>query len=208
MVLVFLGLNLVLGLYCTNKTTTFRQYAVGNKRFKTATLVLTVLATTFGGGTLMCTMPSYYNFGIEYIIPLIGTCANIWMISLLGLRMGPFMKHLSIAETIGNVYGKYPRVIAALLGICFSIGVLAMQINVMSYAIGVCIDSVDPRIVTLLATLIFIVYDMLGGVRAITITDIFQFIISIVIIALLTSLQSFLSCNALQLCYVRFYCNN
>lgn len=95
------------------------------------------------------------------------------------------MAHLSIAETLGSVYGKYTRVIAALFGICFSIGVVAIQINVMSSAIGMCIHSIDPRIVTILATLILIVYAMIGGIRSITITDILQFATFTIIMPLL-----------------------
>ncbi|TSJ81422.1 MAG: hypothetical protein NMK33_02910 [Candidatus Cardinium sp.] len=175
MVLAFLLLTLMVGLYVSKQATTFRQYAVGNKRFHTTSLVVTILATIFGGGALMREVPKVYEFGIHRIAFLFTMPVTFWIISLLGLRMGPFMAHLSIAETIGSVYGRYPRVIAALLGICFSIGVVAIQINVMSAAIGMCIGSIDPRIVTVLATLILIVYSMFGGVRAITITDILQF---------------------------------
>ncbi|CAH2560173.1 sodium:solute symporter family protein [Cardinium endosymbiont of Oedothorax gibbosus] len=184
MALAFLGLTLVAGLYVNQKATTFREYAVGNKRFRTTTLVVTALATVFGGGSLMREMPNIYSLGLHHIVTLLMIPVGFWTVSLLGLRMGPFMGHLSVAETIGSVYGKYPRAIAALLGICFSIGVVAIQISVMSSAIGMCIDSIDPRIVTVLATLILITYAMLGGVRAITVTDILQFATFTVIIPL------------------------
>lgn len=185
MVLTFLGLTLVAGLYCTQKATTFREYAVGNKRFHTTTLVVTVLATVFEGGLLMREAPNVYAIGLRYILYLFAKVIHVWIISLLGLRMGPFMEHFSAAETIGSVYGKYPRAITAVLGICFSIGVVAIQINVMSWAMGMCIDSIDPRILTMLATLILIAYAVLGGVRAITITDVLQFATFMIITALL-----------------------
>ncbi|CCM10016.1 exported protein of unknown function [Cardinium endosymbiont cEper1 of Encarsia pergandiella] len=47
----FLVLNLVVGL-ASKPATTFREYAVGNKRFPTAMLVASILATSFGGGTV------------------------------------------------------------------------------------------------------------------------------------------------------------
>ncbi len=185
MVLSFLGLTLVVGLYGTRKAITFREYAVGNKRFQTTTLVITTLATAFGGGVLMRELPCIYELGMHHIAYLLICVTNGYVISLLGLRMGPFMAHLSIAETIGSVYGKCPRVIAAVLGICFSIGVVAIQINVMSLAIGMCIDSIDPRIVTIPATLILIAYSMFGGVRAVTVTDVLQFITITIILPLI-----------------------
>lgn len=185
MVLAFLGLTLLIGLYCTQKATTFRAYAVGNKRFHTTTLVVTVLATTFGGGTLMRNIPKVHNMGIYFIAILFGISVSFWINSLLVLRMGPFMEHLSVAETVGSVYGKYLRAIAALLGICFFVGIVAVQINVMSSAIGMCIDSIDLRIVTVLATLILIAYAMFGDIRAVTITDILQFVTFTIFIPLL-----------------------
>lgn len=44
-VAAFLVLTLVVGIYFSRKETTFREYAVGNKQFASATLVATVLAT-------------------------------------------------------------------------------------------------------------------------------------------------------------------
>ncbi|WP_419241663.1 sodium:solute symporter family protein [Cardinium endosymbiont of Nabis limbatus] len=198
MVLAFLLLTLVVGLYVSQKPTTFRTYAVGNKRFHTTTLVVTILATVFGGGALMRELPNVHELGIHRIVFLCARPVSFWIMSLLGLRMGPFMEHLSVAETIGSVYGKYPRIIAALLGICFSLGIVSIQINVMSSAITMCIDSIDPRMVTILATLILITYSIFGGVRAITITDILQFATFTIIIPLIIKLvflktdQSFL----------------
>lgn len=184
MVLAFLGLTLVVGLYNTQKATTFREYAVGNKRFHTTTLVVTVLATAFGGGTLMHGMPKIYDIGIE-IVSFFAISVCFWINSLLALHMGPFVEHLSAAETIGSVYGKHPRAIVAVLGICFSIAVVAVQITAMSSVMRMCIDSIDPHIMAIPATLILITYAMLGGVRAITVTDIVQFVTFMIIIILL-----------------------
>lgn len=185
MVLAFLVLTLVVGLYVSRGTTTFREYAVGNKRFDTTSLVATVLATMFGGGALMRTVPDIYDQGIVCIVYVFGLVINSYIVNLLALRMGPFMQHLSMAETIGSVYGKYPRMIAALLATSLVVGVVAIQINVMSCAIGMCMDGIDPCMVTVLATLILISYAALGGIRAVTITDLFQLATFSVVIPLL-----------------------
>ena len=100
MVLAFLGLTLVVGLYSTPHATTFRTYGMGNKRFHTNILVVTVLATVFGGGFLMREALNVYDIGMCYLACILASMMNGWIISLLGLRMGPFMEHLSVAETI------------------------------------------------------------------------------------------------------------
>lgn len=53
MVLVFLGSNLVVELYCSKRTHNLQEYAVGNKNFVTSTLVATVLAGIYSGGSLV-----------------------------------------------------------------------------------------------------------------------------------------------------------
>ncbi|CAH2559947.1 sodium:solute symporter family transporter [Cardinium endosymbiont of Oedothorax gibbosus] len=184
----FLVLTLVVGIYFSRKETTFREYAVGNKQFATATLVATVLATLYSGGGLVFNVQQVYNFGLYWIILIVGVNSfSIWLFSRLMLRMGPFMQNLSIAETMGNVYGKYPRIITALVGICRSIVAITMQIIAMAQAVSMCVDLdlFNPRIITVFAALILIFYSMFGGVRAVTFTDILQFVTFTIIIPFL-----------------------
>ncbi|ROT46974.1 sodium:solute symporter family transporter [Candidatus Cardinium hertigii] len=185
----FLTLTLLVGLFFSRKTTTLREYAVGNKKFATATLVATVLATNFGGAILVRTIQQVHNIGLYWIILSLGVSLARWLISPLALRMAPFMHHLSMPESIGSIYGKYPRIITSLASICSYIATIAVQITVMSQTIGICINSVNPnnpKYITILATLILIVYSAFGGIRAVTFTDVLQFLTFSIIIPLLT----------------------
>ncbi|ROT47113.1 sodium:solute symporter family protein [Candidatus Cardinium hertigii] len=187
MVVAFLLLTLAVGLYYSRKTTTLREYAVGNKQFATATLVATTLATCWGGGGLVRTVEQVHHLGLFYIIFCL-VSQDLWIISILAVRMGPFMQHLSMPETIGSVYGKYPRLITALACIAAYIAGLAVQITVISKAISFCLGSVDAELeyyTTILATLILIFYSTFGGIRAVTFTDVLQFITFSIIIPLL-----------------------
>ncbi|AWN81834.1 hypothetical protein DK880_00513 [Candidatus Cardinium hertigii] len=185
MVIGFLLLTLVVGLYYSRKVKTFREYAVGNKQFATATLVATVLATRFGGGTLIRTVESVHSGGLYWIGIWLLACLNIWLISKLTLRMGPFMHHFSIAESIGSVYGKYPKVITAFASICSAIAALAGQITAMSMAIRMCINVANPQSIIILSSVILIIYSTFGGIRAVTFTDVLQLITFTLVIPLL-----------------------
>ncbi|WP_339044771.1 sodium:solute symporter family transporter [Cardinium endosymbiont of Tipula unca] len=187
--MAFLMFTLAVGLYFSRKKTTFREYAVGNKKFATATLVATVLATAYGGGGLIRTVEQIHNCGLYWVFFAISTVFSIWIISPLADRMTPFMRHLSMAETIGNIYGKIPRVITALSSIASSIAIIAMQINVISLAINICESSLNHRLITTIATLILIFYSTFGGIRAITYTDVLQFVTFTVIIPILAWLM-------------------
>lgn len=215
MVLAFLFVTLTIGLYMSQKSTTFRAYAVGTQQFHTTTLIASLLATGFGGGLLMREVPKMYDQGICYIfLTPAGCMLSSYIISLLALHMGPFMQQLSMAETIGSIYGPYLRMITALLTIGCCIGIVAIQINVMSCSIGMCMDTTAPSILTVLATLTLISYAVFGGIRAITITDLFQLATFTIVIPFLLKLvfvktdQSFLEIIRFLQKEEKFQCKN
>ncbi|WP_419241606.1 sodium:solute symporter family transporter [Cardinium endosymbiont of Nabis limbatus] len=184
-VAAFLVLTLVVGVYFSRKKTTFREHAVGSKQFATATLVATVLATNYSGAGLLRIVECVHDLGLWWIVCISLASFGYWAISRLAIRMGPFMQHLSIAETLGCIYGKYLRVITALVSVCGCIVVITMQITAMSHAINMCLGSIDPFLITFLSTFLLIFYSTFGGVRAITFTDVLQFLTFAIIIPFL-----------------------
>lgn len=188
MVGAFLILNLVVGL-AGKPATTFREYAVGNKQFSTVMLVATLVASCNLSRLLIAGVRGAYVSDLYDMIILmsLGSLA-IWMISGIWVYMVPFMQHFSIAETIGSVYGKYPRVITALSSTIFVIGCVATQINLIYYIISICMN-IDSRTLTVLAALMVIAYTTFGGIRAVTNTDMLQFIIFSAIILLIAKLM-------------------
>ncbi|WP_243553019.1 sodium:solute symporter, partial [Candidatus Cardinium sp. cBcalN2] len=186
MVGAFLILTLGVGIYFSRKKITFREYAVGSKSFATPTLVATVLATDYGGGMLLRNVEQVHSRGLYWIMLVLSTSfLSYWIISCLAVRMGPFMQNFSMAETIGRVYGRYPRAVAAASFICAAIPGLALQITAMSKAMAICAGSVDPKKLTILSTLILIFYSIYGGIRAVTFTDVLQFITFAIVIPVL-----------------------
>ncbi|ROT47293.1 sodium:solute symporter family protein [Candidatus Cardinium hertigii] len=187
MVVVFLSIVLGIAFRFARVPTTFREYAIGNTPFSTAYLVATVLATAYGGRTVMHSVTEVHKFGLCAILTgIITGCLSFWIISPLALRMAPFMHHLSMSETVGSIYGKYPRVMVVLSNLFASIVMITIQINVMTIAIGMCIDSVDPKIITIISMLILILYSTFGGVHAVLITDLVQLGTFLVILPLLS----------------------
>lgn len=183
-VVAFLLLTVVVGIFFSRKKINFSAYAVGSKDFSTATLVATVLATTFGGGRFVRTIEEVYTDGLAWIIVTLMFSSGLWIISTLSLRMGPFMQNLSMAETVGNVYGKHARIVTALVGICNSIIIVSGQIIVMNTAINMCIDIDNSYFVSIFTTLLLIFYSTFEGIRAVTFTDVLQFITFSILIPL------------------------
>ncbi|AWN81640.1 hypothetical protein DK880_00311 [Candidatus Cardinium hertigii] len=188
MIVAFLLLTLVVGLYYSKKVRTLREYAIGNKDFATATLVATLLATAWGGGGLIRTVEEIYSRGFYHICISFSSVISLWIISLLAFRMGPFMENLSVSETIGSVYGKYPRIIASLAYVIASIPSITTQIKVTALAISMSTELNDSikNYSIVFAAFILVFYSTFGGIRAVTFTDVLQFITFTIIIPLLT----------------------
>ena len=160
----------------TKIPSTFREYAVSDKHFNTPSLVTTVLATSYGGGMIVGNVENIHRYGLPFICFLLfSSIFSFCFISWLALRMLPFMYNLSMSESIGRVYGKYPRIITSIANICFCIVAIAIQINIMSFAIGSCIGGINQNIITYLVVATLVFYATIGGIRIITFMDVIQF---------------------------------
>ncbi|AXI24251.1 Sodium:solute symporter family protein [Cardinium endosymbiont of Sogatella furcifera] len=184
----FLLLTLVVGL-TSKQATTFRAYAVDTKRLSTVKLLATLLGTSFCGVSLLSPVEVCYSAGLSKVVLTFMRALTLWLTSLMWIRMAPFIQHLSIAGTIGSIYGKYPRIIVALLATCSAISVVKDQINAISTMITICLDSINPTVITVLATLTLMLYATLGGIRSVTNTDVLQCITFVIIIALIAKLM-------------------
>ncbi|TDG95050.1 sodium:solute symporter family transporter [Cardinium endosymbiont of Culicoides punctatus] len=185
MVVSFLLLTFLVGIYCSNNVKDIKEYAIGNKEFSTATLIATIVATAYGGGGLTRNVEQVHAQGLYWIVWSSLGIFSIWIISPLASRMQPFMENLSMADTIGRVYGRIPRVITVLSSVAASIASLAIQINVITLAISVCTDLNNTKAISMIATLILVFYSAFGGIRAVAYTDTVQFVTFFMVIPIL-----------------------
>jgi len=185
-IVLFLLLTLIIGLSSIQVRNTFREYALGTRSFSTPTLVVTLLATYYAGGILIRSVATFSSSRLFWIVWQLFVNSFIFLIvSWLAGRMDRCMYHISMPETMGRIYGKYTRIITTIVSLPYLIIFIAIQINVMSQAISICIPS-HGHMVTIVATVILCFYTMFGGIQAITFTDVWQFIIFSGIILILT----------------------
>ncbi len=131
----FLVANLLLGLSSSRGVTSIKEYAVGNRNFSTATIVATIVATWVSGSVFYNGVAGSYSKGLNYIWSS-GFGAPLYML-IIGLifapRMAEFLGKLSIAEAMGELFGKKVRIITAIssfIGVC---GVIAVQLKIVYY---------------------------------------------------------------------------
>lgn len=182
----FLAANLVLGLQAGRRVKSLHTYAIGDKDFSTSTLTSTIVATWLGGGFMFYGLDSIYKTGLQFSIATIGASLGLLITGqFLIVRMGEFLNNLSVAEAMGDLYGKTVRVVTAISGIAKSVGSVAIQFKVIGQMLALVFGFQGPGAIVA-AAVIVIAYSAFGGIRSVAITDIFQFITFVVFIPMLS----------------------
>jgi Na+/proline symporter len=173
---VFLLVTLLVGLRHGSSVKTLKDYALGGKNFSTSTLVSTIVATWITGSFLTWRIGDIYSNGLYAVILYICDVGTLVLTGwIFAMRMGPLLQNMSIAEAMGDIYGKPVRVITALFGLLVTIGLVGLQFRTGEKIFSTLLGWDSVRTQTFIGFVI-IFYSSFGGVRAVTFTDIFQFL--------------------------------
>lgn len=130
-VFFFVLLNVGVGLWYARGVKTVRNYAVGDKQFLTWVITLTIVATWLSASSFAAMIQQMYQWGFMSLFICIGRgFALCFMGFFVTLRVGKFLEYLSVAETMGSIYGKGVRRIIALISIFGCVTMVAMQLDV------------------------------------------------------------------------------
>ncbi|AVP87832.1 hypothetical protein phytr_9020 [Candidatus Phycorickettsia trachydisci] len=171
----FLILSLFLGIISSKKVTNISEYAIGNRDFSTATMVATLIATWVGSSFVSYGIIETYRRGIYFLIPAAIDASLLFFIGwIFAPRMGEFLGKISIAESMGELFGQRSRMATVAFSLIRSIGSLAVQFKVAAKIMEL-IFGTSGEYATIMSAVIVITYSTLGGIRAVTFTDIIQF---------------------------------
>lgn len=171
---LFLVLTVSAGLGHGKKVDGLAGYGLGGRNFSTAALVATIVATWVSGSSFFITLAYTYTNGLFDVIASLGMAVSLFLTAtVLVPRMGEFLGHLSVAQSMGGLYGKHVRLITALAGILASFGFVAVQFKAFGNIFAYFFD-LSTSIAVVTAGVIVTIYSAFGGVRAVTYTDIIQ----------------------------------
>ena len=171
---LFLGINLIIGLFSSRRITSLRDYAVGRKDFSTATLTSTIVVSWIGSWYVFETLEHTYTDGLYFIIVISGACICLVFVGLLSVRMQEFLKSISVADAMGKLYGKSISIITAISGILNVLSLVALEFHLVSRIISLSF-GIESTWTPIIAAGVVILYSVSGGIRAVTFTDIVQF---------------------------------
>jgi len=181
---LFLATTLLLGMYASKGIQDPKSFAVGNRNFGSYALFATLSASYIGGGYTFGLAEKTVQHGFLYILCLLGVSLQQFLVTIVIIpRMKPFKDAYSIGDIMEKFYGKSGKLFSGLAGVVVCTGIIGAQVNAMGYIFNVFL-GMDQTTGILIGCSIVIAYSVLGGMRAVVLTDIFQFAVLIIAIPL------------------------
>ena len=174
-VIGFLIFNLGVGLYFGRNVQNIKDYALGGRNFSTATLSAAIIATWVGGDNFSLYLSESYTEGLYFILSSFAALAAFLIIGYIyAPRMQEFLGDLTIAESMGKLYGQKVRIITSIFGFIVIASLVSMQFKISATLLSHLLGS-SGLYTTIVSAGIVILYSSFGGIRSVTFTDIVQF---------------------------------
>jgi Na+/proline symporter len=182
LVLAYLVFTLWVGIGYSGTIKNIETYALGGRNFSTSALAATITATYVSGSSFVIGITYGYLDGLLDFFAVAGTCIGLIFTSYVLIpRMGEFLGDLSLPESMRKLYGKEVGIIITLAGFVVSVGIVALQLTILTSTLGY-LTGIYSNYLVLACAFVMIIYSMSGGIRAVVITDIVQFITFMIVV--------------------------
>lgn len=179
LVLLYLAICLVVGLIKFDQIKNIKDYTLGAKPFTTTVLIATTFSTAISAHKTIGSVGKSYSMGLVFILSMFLIPIGWFIMARLlanNLQFFHEKKFLTLGEIMEYWYGKAGRWLTSICAIAFTLGITAGG----SIAIGKLFNyffGIDEALAMILALVIVTVYSVFGGIKAVAITDVFQFLI-------------------------------
>ncbi|MEM7494816.1 MAG: sodium:solute symporter family protein, partial [Myxococcota bacterium] len=171
----YLVATLVIGLYFGWKLESFKEFAIGDRKIGTMALFATMFATAIGAGTTLAASEKVFVLGTVFIFIRFGLFIASVLHSLVFKDMSKCLESsISIGDIVGYFYGKSGKLISGVVTVIAYTGYIGLQVKAIGYLFEYFLGITSTQGVFLGVGLV-VLYSSLGGIRAVTATDILQF---------------------------------
>lgn len=176
-VAIYLAMILAVGLYVGRGATSLSEYAVVNRSYSAWVIFATMSASFIGGGFSTGNAAKVFLFGIVNIVGLWGFSVKEMLVAtFIAPRLERFPNAISVGDIMAAAYGKPGRVITGLCALFLCTGIVGAQVGAMGIVFNVFL-GIDRLWGIVIGCGIVILYTTIGGMRAVVVTDLFQFAI-------------------------------
>ncbi len=191
-VYAFLLLTLLIGLWVGRKIKDFQEYALANKIYGTGLLTITLLASYIGGWHLFGFPGDIFADGIIHLLITVGGGVVVCLLFIawfIAPQMIHFQDHLTMGDLMYTFYGSHGRLITGLIGFVYNLTAVSIQLLFLKPVCELLAIREDWGLS--LGALVLVIYASSGGIKSVTITDVVQFAIILVVVPLLANLITY-----------------
>ena len=176
----YIVLMIAIGIYASGKTHTVTEFIVAGRGLPVWLCSTTIVATWFGGGTMMGVSGSAYDNGMLGVIadPL-GAALALFLIGFFFARLFRRLRILTVADFMAQRYGQ----VAAMAITPTTIFSNVAWVGAMLVAFGLIFETLTgtPLMVGIIGgALVIFVYTAVGGLWAVALTDFLQMTIIVI----------------------------
>ena len=188
-VAAFLVITLWIGLRAGRGINTMREYALANKEFGVGALTLTYLATSIGAFNVLTSAGLVFSQGIIVTVSIAGLMFGLlFRAFFVAPKVIRFRSALTMGDVMETLYGSYSKMLTGVLGSLYSGCIIAMSLLALRRVLGLLVGSSYLTGLLLLSSLLLALYTAHGGIVSVTKTDVFHFLVLIVVIPLMARL--------------------
>jgi len=180
---IYVALMLAVGVYASKKNDTAADFIVAGRRMPMFLCTATIIATWFGGGTMMGSSGAAYDDGLLGVIAdPFGSSLALILIGLFFARFYRRLRLMTFVELVEQRLGKTAASVTTFTHVVSSIGWVAGSL----LTFGLIFESLTgtPMFVGVVAgAMVVVVYTVIGGLWAVALTDSIQ--VSIILIGVI-----------------------
>ncbi|MCE2992029.1 MAG: ATP-binding protein [Candidatus Jidaibacter sp.] len=180
----YLILCLVIGLYKAGKIKTIREYTLGSGNISSTVLLFTIFATYVGAQPTIGVVEKIHSMGLIFAAVMIFE-PLFWVITAKIFAGNAYIFKnagcMSVSDVMAVLYGKLGKWVTNIFQVFMSIGVIATQISAIGYLFNYFL-GISHLQGAFIGFGVLVIYSLFGGIRAVALTDTFQALVLLVAI--------------------------
>ena len=185
----FFLITLIIGLRAGRGIKDIREYAIANKQFGTIALTITYLATNIAGASVFQATGFIFDNGVIITAALLVLPFSfLFTAFFVAPHATKFTDCLTMGDLVGALYGPRSKLIAGLLGLFTTFCIATMELSMLG-EVGHALLGWPKYWTIILGGMLLALYSAYGGIKSVTATDVFQFLVLLIgipVLALLT----------------------
>ncbi|RZI45975.1 sodium:solute symporter family protein [Rickettsiales endosymbiont of Peranema trichophorum] len=167
---------LLVAFWKSTEIKTIRDYTLGDGSVSTVVLICTIFGTYLNASSTIGTVEMVYTMGLFFVVAKICSVL-VWPITArIYVNVEQFQGCLSISDIMYVLYGSFGRWITTIASVILSVGIIAAQAIAIGYMFDYFLE-IGQFAGILVGMGVLTVYSAFGGIRAIAMTHVLQFVV-------------------------------